>query len=157
MNVIDYITITCNKKKVRLQITSNYMKKCNRLQLITITITITPCLSSITQSCLSSCSIWGLGIINFHYFYYEEHHFPPQYMHRNGPQHTYFDVYPQFFSNLHSYDHPWSDHSVYHLYTGNSYYWNVTHRFTSCQGKYEVVLLRKHNVFVETVNMPDSR
>ena len=44
MNVIDYITITCNKKKVRLQITSDYMKKCNRLQLITITITITPCL-----------------------------------------------------------------------------------------------------------------
>jgi hypothetical protein len=46
MNVIDYITITCNKKKVRLQITSDYMKKCNRLQLITITITITPCLQS---------------------------------------------------------------------------------------------------------------
>jgi hypothetical protein len=44
MNVIDYITITCNQKKVWLQITSDYMKKCNRLQLITITITITPCL-----------------------------------------------------------------------------------------------------------------
>jgi hypothetical protein len=27
MNVIDYITITYNKKKVRLQITSDYMKK----------------------------------------------------------------------------------------------------------------------------------
>ena len=40
MNVIDYIMITCNKKKVWLQITSDYMKKCNRLQLITIT----PCL-----------------------------------------------------------------------------------------------------------------
>ena len=37
MNVIDYITITCNLKNVRLQITSDYMKKCNRLQLITIT------------------------------------------------------------------------------------------------------------------------
>jgi hypothetical protein len=40
MNVIDYITITCNLKYGRLQITSDYMKKCNRLQLITIT----PCL-----------------------------------------------------------------------------------------------------------------
>ena len=37
MNVIDYITITCNLKNDRLQITSDYMKKCNRLQLITIT------------------------------------------------------------------------------------------------------------------------
>ena len=37
MNVIDYITITCNLKNGRLQIISNYMKKCNRLQLITIT------------------------------------------------------------------------------------------------------------------------
>jgi hypothetical protein len=36
MNVIDYITITCNLKNVRLQITSDYIKKCNRLQLITI-------------------------------------------------------------------------------------------------------------------------
>jgi hypothetical protein len=45
MNVIDYITITCNQIKVWLQITFDYMKKCNRLQLITITITITPCLT----------------------------------------------------------------------------------------------------------------
>ena len=38
MNVIDYITITCNlKKNGRLKITSDYMKKCNRLQLNTIT------------------------------------------------------------------------------------------------------------------------
>ena len=37
MNVINYITITCNLKNVRLQITSDYMKKSNRLQLITIT------------------------------------------------------------------------------------------------------------------------
>ena len=37
MNVIDYITITCNLKNDRLQIASDYMKKCNRLQLITIT------------------------------------------------------------------------------------------------------------------------
>jgi hypothetical protein len=38
MNVIDYITITCNLKiNGRLQITSDYKKKCNRLQLITIT------------------------------------------------------------------------------------------------------------------------
>jgi hypothetical protein len=40
INVIDYIVITCNLKNDRLQITYNYMKKCNRLQLITIT----PCL-----------------------------------------------------------------------------------------------------------------
>ena len=46
MNVIDYITITCNLKNVRLQITSNYMKKCNRLQLLQLQITITPCLTS---------------------------------------------------------------------------------------------------------------
>jgi len=37
MNVIDYIMITCNLKNGRLQITSDDMKKCNRLQLITIT------------------------------------------------------------------------------------------------------------------------
>ena len=38
MNLIDYITITCNiKKNGRLQITSDYMIKCNQLQLITIT------------------------------------------------------------------------------------------------------------------------
>ena len=37
MNVIDYITITCNLKNGRLQITCDYMKKCNRLQLIRIT------------------------------------------------------------------------------------------------------------------------
>jgi hypothetical protein len=37
MNVIDYITITCNLKNGRLQNTSDYMKKCNRLQRITIT------------------------------------------------------------------------------------------------------------------------
>jgi hypothetical protein len=37
MNVIDYITITCNLKNGQLQIPSDYMKKCNRLQLITIT------------------------------------------------------------------------------------------------------------------------
>jgi hypothetical protein len=33
MNVIDYIMLTCNLKNDRLQITSNYMKKCNRLQI----------------------------------------------------------------------------------------------------------------------------
>ena len=37
MNVIDYIMITCNLKNVQLQITSDNMKKCNWLQLITIT------------------------------------------------------------------------------------------------------------------------
>jgi hypothetical protein len=38
MNVMDYITITCNiNKNSRLQITSDYMIKCNQLQLITIT------------------------------------------------------------------------------------------------------------------------
>ena len=34
---MNYITITYNKKNVRLQITSDYMIKCNKLQLITIT------------------------------------------------------------------------------------------------------------------------
>jgi hypothetical protein len=34
---MNYITITYNKKNVRLQITSDYMIKCNQLQLITIT------------------------------------------------------------------------------------------------------------------------
>ena len=46
MNVIDYITITCNLKNDRLQISFNYMKNVvdyNRLQL---QITITPCLQS---------------------------------------------------------------------------------------------------------------
>ena len=37
MNVIDYIMITCNIKNGQLQITSDYMKNCNRLQLIMIT------------------------------------------------------------------------------------------------------------------------
>ena len=37
MIVIDYITITCNLQNGWLQITCDYMKKCNRLQLITIT------------------------------------------------------------------------------------------------------------------------
>ena len=43
MNVIDYMTITCNLKNVQLQITSDYMKKCNRLQIM-----ITPCLHTST-------------------------------------------------------------------------------------------------------------
>jgi hypothetical protein len=38
---IDYITITCNLKNGRLQITSDYMKKCNRLQRLRLQITIT--------------------------------------------------------------------------------------------------------------------
>jgi hypothetical protein len=37
MNVIDYITIKCNLKNGWLQITCDYMRKCNQLQLITIT------------------------------------------------------------------------------------------------------------------------
>ena len=45
MNVIDYITITCNLKNGRLQITSDYMKKCNRLQRLQLQIMITPCLT----------------------------------------------------------------------------------------------------------------
>jgi hypothetical protein len=45
MNVIDYITITCNLKNGRLQITSDFMKKCNRLQRLQLQITITPCLT----------------------------------------------------------------------------------------------------------------
>ena len=39
MNAIDYFMITYNLRNGRIQITSDYMKKCNRLQ-----ITITPCL-----------------------------------------------------------------------------------------------------------------
>ena len=38
MNIIDYIMITCNLRNGRLQITSDYTKKYNRLQLITITL-----------------------------------------------------------------------------------------------------------------------
>ena len=47
MNVIDYITITCYLQNGRLQITSDYMKKCNRLQRLQLQITITPCLISV--------------------------------------------------------------------------------------------------------------
>jgi hypothetical protein len=42
MNAIDYFMITYNLRNGRIQITSDYMKKCNRLQ-----ITITPCLQHI--------------------------------------------------------------------------------------------------------------
>jgi hypothetical protein len=52
MNVIDYIMITCNLKNGRLQITSDYMKKCNRLQLITIT----PCLIMVLEYLLYNSS-----------------------------------------------------------------------------------------------------
>ena len=46
--------ITCNLKHVRLQITFDYMKKCNRLQ----PITITPCLS-LTHSMIKEETILG--------------------------------------------------------------------------------------------------
>ena len=42
MNVINYIMITCNLKNGWLQITSDYMKKYNRLQLITFTPYLVP-------------------------------------------------------------------------------------------------------------------
>jgi hypothetical protein len=53
MNVIDYIIIKCNLKNGWLQITSDYMKKCNRLQLIMIT----PCLAERPHKFLSSHGI----------------------------------------------------------------------------------------------------
>jgi hypothetical protein len=56
MNVIDYIMITCNLKNVRLQIASDYMKKCNRLQLITIT----PCLHETMAAVTSNKSFIDL-------------------------------------------------------------------------------------------------
>jgi hypothetical protein len=52
MNVIDYIMITCNLKNGRLQITSDYMKKCNQLQLITIT----PCLPTSFIDIADTCT-----------------------------------------------------------------------------------------------------
>ena len=45
MNVIDYITITCNLKNVRLQITFDYMKNVIDYNRLRLQITITPCLS----------------------------------------------------------------------------------------------------------------
>jgi hypothetical protein len=52
MNVIDYIMITCNLINGRLQITSDYMKKCNQLQLITIT----PCLPTSFIDIADTCT-----------------------------------------------------------------------------------------------------
>jgi hypothetical protein len=45
MNVIDYITFTCNlKKNVRLQITFDYMKNVIEYNRLRLQFTITPCL-----------------------------------------------------------------------------------------------------------------
>ena len=44
MNVIDYITITCNLRNVRLQITFDYMKNVIDYNRLGLQITITPCL-----------------------------------------------------------------------------------------------------------------
>ena len=45
MNVIDYITITCNlKKNVQLQNTFDYMKNVTDYNRLRLQITITPCL-----------------------------------------------------------------------------------------------------------------
>ena len=44
MNVIDYITITCNLRNVRLQITFDYMKNAIDYNRLRLQITITPCL-----------------------------------------------------------------------------------------------------------------
>ena len=74
MNVIDYIMITCNLKNERLYITSDYMKKCNRLQLITITITITPCLPSgyarvsLTYVLRNKTDLWSVCTYSIIYF-----------------------------------------------------------------------------------------
>ena len=43
MNVINYITITCNLKNVRLQITFDYMKNVIEYNRLRLQITITPC------------------------------------------------------------------------------------------------------------------
>ena len=64
MSVIDYIMITCNLKNGRVQITSDYMKKCNRLQLITITITIIPSLSRIMSGFIVSTDQSAMRLIN---------------------------------------------------------------------------------------------
>ena len=53
--------ITCNLKNVRLQITSDYMKKSNRLQLITIT----SCLVMIGTDCIGSYQLEELFDIYF--------------------------------------------------------------------------------------------
>jgi hypothetical protein len=45
LNKVAITTWSKNISLLKLQITFDYMKKCNRLQLITITITITPCLT----------------------------------------------------------------------------------------------------------------
>jgi hypothetical protein len=50
MNVIDYITITCNQKNVRLQITFDYMKNVIDYNQLRWQITITPCLRYLRQN-----------------------------------------------------------------------------------------------------------
>jgi hypothetical protein len=44
MNVLNYITITCNLKNVRLEITFDYMKNVIDYNRLRLQITITPCL-----------------------------------------------------------------------------------------------------------------
>ena len=63
MNVIDYITITCNLKNVRLQITFDYMKSVIDYNRLRLQITITPCLEIERIQCAQHFS----GIILFRY------------------------------------------------------------------------------------------
>jgi hypothetical protein len=58
MYVIDYIMITCNLKHGRLQITSDYMKKCNRLY---CTISLSYTLKS-TCIVIKACGSWSPNI-----------------------------------------------------------------------------------------------
>ena len=44
-NVIDYITITCDRENVRLHITFDYMKNVIDYNRLRLQITITPCLA----------------------------------------------------------------------------------------------------------------
>jgi hypothetical protein len=69
MNVIDYITITCNIKNVRLQITSDYMIQCNQLQLITITNYDDPMSANQDQE-LHVVAIFVTLLYNDHFLYY---------------------------------------------------------------------------------------
>ena len=55
---VNYITITCNLKNVRLQITFDYMKNVIDYNRLRLQITITPCLS-LTHSMIKEETIFG--------------------------------------------------------------------------------------------------
>ena len=58
MNVINYITITCNLKNVRLRITFDYMKNVIDYNRLRLQITITPCLVHYTSIVVSGNGIY---------------------------------------------------------------------------------------------------